>query len=145
MTTIAGRLNALLAMAEEALALAEAGRGLLESQQMEAFDDLWAKRRKLQKRFSAAWRLIQPGLERWPAELAPLAPAERQACLESRARLEERLRRLRAVDDDCKARLTLLLAQGKQELTKVASGKKMLRAYGNLSAQSPPKRLSKKG
>ena len=75
-------LTKLEAMHQELLDLAKAAVGVLQEDNQEALDDIWAKRRACFKRLTALRQKLEPSFSAWDKKMAALGAKEADSCRE---------------------------------------------------------------
>ncbi|MCA1906548.1 MAG: flagellar protein FliT [Desulfarculus sp.] len=126
---------------DELAGLALAGRGLLRDHQQEALNDLMARRQIVFRRVMSRHRRLQPVWRDWEAVLAGLDPAEAaeaQSLLEKLRVLSERLNSL---DRESVRLLEREMAEMRQELGRLETGRQLFSAYrpAPLAGRGPDK------
>lgn len=143
------KLDALLRLERkhhELLGLAQVMVGLLESNQVEALDDAWAKRGRLFREISQLHRELSPSFQDWHGFLSQLRAAEQPRARQAVESLERKARQVLELD----ARSRVMLAQHVEELSsqikRLSEGRQLLRSYRAANQRMlPPLQVSRTG
>lgn len=131
---------------DEQLALAKSTLGLARKSDLDALDDLWARRRRLFKSLQEAHNRLLPAFGAWEGALEPLGRAQAD-----RARaLVEGMDRCGRQTLDLDRQSAQLLAGARDdlagELRKLSDGRRLRRAYDSGGrGETLPLRLSRTG
>lgn len=135
---LAPRLDELRGLHQELNSLAHTALALLRQNQLEALDDLWAKRRELWTRIGLRQRKLAPAFDQWSLVLAALpaqAAAQRQQAVDDIRDLAQQTLEL---DQLAAPLLERAMDDLRGQMKKLDAGKKLVRAYSRNPTNNRP-------
>ncbi|ADK85712.1 hypothetical protein Deba_2350 [Desulfarculus baarsii DSM 2075] len=136
---LASRLGELRKLHQELNSLAHTALALLRQNQLEALDDLWAKRRNLWTRIGLRQRKLAPAFDQWSlvlAELPAQTAAQRQQEVDDIRDLAQQTLEL---DQLAVPMLERAMDDLRGQMKKLDAGKKLVRAYSRNPTNSRPR------
>lgn len=145
----AAEIQRLAELYREMLSLGQAGLNLLAREDLEAWDDLWARRRQLQRQAQAVCVRLKPVLAGWEAGLATLArrdPAQAQRLAGLMAEIKGIGAQVVEMDRQAQAAVAALLESTREQIISLEQGTRLRRAYRQaFRPGSLPVQLSRTG
>lgn len=128
----AAEMERLAGLYREMLSLAQAGLGVLGAGDLEAWEDLWARRRQVQRQARAACLGLRPFMAAWEATLADVAaadPARAARLIALAAELRREGGRILELDRQARQALQGQLDASREGLKRLGQGERLHRAY----------------
>lgn len=138
-------LTRLQAMHQELLDLARATVGALQGGNLEALDDVWAKRRVCFKRLTALRKKLEPPLAAWNKKLAALEPKEADSCRNLLSSVKQKGLKVLELDKQAAGLLNAARDDLRKKLERLGEGQRLLKAYGQPPKPLTARRISKTG